>query len=198
MLDSIVTSGSGGGQNVVPRLTERVGQGVDDLTASLDQSLGTAPIGPRQAIEDIAAKSKDARDAAYKASDAKTINWASPAGREMMDVFKRMDPADLRDGIELANKILRNEKKPIINVVPSRVSRGGWKVSTLSSARSATSTRGASESSRRRRRCHGFTPVRRGTCRAVFGTPCQSMASRSTSAATRSPRPRRSGSGPNS
>jgi hypothetical protein len=108
LLDASAASGGRAGQIARTAVEDRMTRTGSALDATLDATLGPAPLGPKSAVAEIAEKSKDARGAAYGAAYGTPINYASPQGMKIEEVLGRVSPDDLIAGITEANKEMRS------------------------------------------------------------------------------------------
>lgn len=108
LLDASAASGGRAGQIARTAVEDRMTRTGATLDASLDAALGTPPLGPRTAVDAIAAKSAPAREVAYKAAYGTPIDYAAPQGRKIEEVLGRVAPDDLIAGITEANKEMRS------------------------------------------------------------------------------------------
>lgn len=103
LLDATAASGGRAGGIVRGAIDERMARTNQAVTGALDEALGAAPLGPRTAVEEIAARSAPQRAEAYKLAYETPINYASDAGRKIEDILGRIEPGVLQSAINEAN-----------------------------------------------------------------------------------------------
>jgi hypothetical protein len=108
LLDATAASGGTAGQIVRGAVDERMARTNRAVTSSLDSALGTPPLGPQTALDEIAARSAPARQEAYNLAYNTPIDYASPQGRQIEEVLGRIEPEDVMRGIREANAEMRS------------------------------------------------------------------------------------------
>lgn len=108
LLDASAASGGRAGQIARTAVDDRMTRTGEALDTTLDTVLGPAPLGPKTAVADIAARSAPARADAYQAAYSTPINYAAPQGMKIEEVLGRVAPDDLIAGIVEANKEMRS------------------------------------------------------------------------------------------
>ena len=104
LLDASAASGGTASQAVKTAVSDRAAGSIKQLESGLNQILGTAPLGPRNAVANIAEQTKEARSTAYGAAYKTPINYASPEGVAIEKVVSRIPPRVLNDAISEANE----------------------------------------------------------------------------------------------
>lgn len=108
LLDASAATGGRAGQIAREAVESRMTRTGEALDATLDATLGTAPLGPRTAVNAIAERTGPAREVAYTAAYQTPINYAAPQGVKIEEVLSRVAPDDLIAGIVEANKEMRS------------------------------------------------------------------------------------------
>jgi hypothetical protein len=108
LLDASAATGGRAGQIAREAVEGRMTRTGEALDTTLDTVLGPAPLGPKTAVAEIAAKSEPARALAYGKAYQTPINYASPQGMKIEEVLARVSPDDLIAGIVEANKEMRS------------------------------------------------------------------------------------------
>ena len=108
LLDASAATGGRAGQIALEAVESRMTRTGEALDATLDATLGTAPLGPRTAVNAIAERTGPAREVAYTAAYQTPINYAAPQGVKIEEVLSRVAPDDLIAGIVEANKEMRS------------------------------------------------------------------------------------------
>lgn len=108
LLDASAATGGRAGQIAREAVEGRMARTGEALDTTLDTVLGPAPLGPKTAVAEIAAKSEPARALAYGKAYQTPINYASPQGMKIEEVLARVSPDDLIAGIVEANKEMRS------------------------------------------------------------------------------------------
>jgi hypothetical protein len=108
LLDASAATGGRAGQITREAVEGRMTRTGEALTQNLDTALGPAPLGPRSAVDAIAARTAPARSEAYGLAYQTPINYASPKGMRIEEVLGRVSPDDLIAGIVEANKEMRS------------------------------------------------------------------------------------------
>ena len=115
LLDASAASGGAASQTVGTEISKRAQGSIQQLEGGLNEVLGEAPLGPRNAVAKIAEQTKDARSTAYGAAYNTPINYASPEGVAIEEVVSRIPSRILNEAISEANedmfaKGLRNQQ----------------------------------------------------------------------------------------
>jgi len=108
LLDASAATGGRAGQIAREAVEGRMTRTGEALDTTLDATLGAAPLGPRTAVEAIAARTAPARAEAYSLAYQTPINYAAPQGQKIEEVLGRVAPDDLIAGIVEANKEMRS------------------------------------------------------------------------------------------
>ena len=108
LLDASAATGGRAGQIAREAVEGRMTRTGEALDKTLDTVLGTAPLGPRTAVDAIAERTAPARELAYTTAYQTPINYASPQGIKIEEVLGRVAPDDLIAGIVEANKEMRS------------------------------------------------------------------------------------------
>lgn len=108
LLDASAATGGRAGQIAREAVEGRMTRTGEALDTTLDTVLGPAPLGPKTAVAEIAAKSEPARALAYGKAYQTPIDYASPQGMKIEEVLARVSPDDLIAGIVEANKEMRS------------------------------------------------------------------------------------------
>lgn len=108
LLDASAATGGRAGQVAREAVEGRMARTGEALDKTLDTVLGTAPLGPRTAVDAIAERTAPARELAYTAAYQTPINYAAPQGMKIEEVLGRVAPDDLIAGIVEANKEMRS------------------------------------------------------------------------------------------
>lgn len=108
LLDASAATGGRAGQIAREAVEGRMARTGEALDKTLDTVLGTAPLGPRTAVDAIAERTAPARELAYTAAYQTPINYAAPQGMKIEEVLGRVAPDDLIAGIVEANKEMRS------------------------------------------------------------------------------------------
>ena len=108
LLDATAASGGGAGQAVRGAIDERMARTNQAVSSSLDSALGTPPLGPQTALDEIARRSAPARKDAYNLAYNTPIDYASQQGRKIEEVLARIEPEDVMKGIREANAEMRS------------------------------------------------------------------------------------------
>lgn len=108
LLDAAAQQG-GRPLNIVDNaVTARANRSLPQVNSALDEALGPVR-GPRQTAREVAETSRPQRQAAYGQAYNTPIDYASPQGREIETLLRRIDPSDLNNAVKIANKRLRWE-----------------------------------------------------------------------------------------
>lgn len=108
LLDASAATGGRAGQIAREAVEGRMTRTGEALDKTLDTVLGTAPLGPRAAVDAIAERTAPDRAKAYGAAYGTPINYAAPQGQKIEEVLGRISPDDLIAGIVEANKEMRS------------------------------------------------------------------------------------------
>lgn len=111
VLDTAIQRGGPGGLAAREAIDQRVSRGARDVVRALDNTLGTPQgVGASQrAIRDAA---RPGVNAAYQRAYSLPIDYASPAGMEVENIFRRMPPSMTQRAIQQANELMRWERLP--------------------------------------------------------------------------------------
>tara|TARA_R110000851_G_scaffold13208_2_gene45304 strand:+ start:2369 stop:4633 length:2265 start_codon:yes stop_codon:yes gene_type:complete len=104
LLDASASSGGTASQTVGTEISKRAAGSLQQLEGGLNEVLGDAPIGPRNAVAKIAEQTKEARSTAYGAAYGAPINYASPEGAAIEGVVSRIPSRILNEAISEANE----------------------------------------------------------------------------------------------
>lgn len=108
-------SASGGGQagtiarTAIDQRMQRTGQSLD---TTLDATLGDAPVGPRTAVENIAARTAPERNRLYTEAYDSPINYSGPEGEAILKVLDKAPSSLMARAIEEANEVMRMSGMP--------------------------------------------------------------------------------------
>lgn len=108
LLDAAAQTGGRPLNIVDSAVTARANRSAGLLSGALDGALGT-PRGPIQTAREISENSRPVRQAAYDAAYNTPIDYAAPEGRAIEALLGRINPARMRDAVNLANDRLRWE-----------------------------------------------------------------------------------------
>lgn len=103
-LDHAIQRSGGAGLVARDAIGGRVSRDAQALQGALDSALGQ-PQGTQTLRADIASGTRSARSSAYDAAYASPIDYASPQGRELESILKRVSQSD----INAANELMRME-----------------------------------------------------------------------------------------
>lgn len=103
LLDATAASGGPAAQTVRGAVDARASRTGQALDATLDQTLGAAPFGPKTALDDIAARTAPQRAEAYSAAFSAPIDYSTQAGRNIEDVLSRVQPEVMMQAVNEAN-----------------------------------------------------------------------------------------------
>lgn len=106
LLDEANQSGGPASSTVTGAIGSRMARTGAALDETLDRSLGTAPLGPKTALSDIAERSQPARKEAYDLAYSTPIDYSGP-GRNIEDVLDRIEPRVVIDAVSEANAEMR-------------------------------------------------------------------------------------------
>lgn len=104
LLDAAAATGGQATATARGAIDARMTRTGEALDATLDASLGQAPLGPRTAVAEIARRTAPERALAYRTAYSTPIDYAAPQGRKIEEVLGRIAPDDLIAGITEANK----------------------------------------------------------------------------------------------
>ena len=108
-------SASGGGQagtiarTAIDQRMQRTGQSLD---TTLDATLGDAPVGPRTAVENIAARTAPERNRLYTEAYDSSINYSGLEGEAILKVLDKAPSSLMARAIEEANEVMRMSGMP--------------------------------------------------------------------------------------
>lgn len=103
LADAAGQSGPQPSQTIGDALEARAGAVKGDLEKTLTDTLGDAPLGPREAVNKIYDATRDQRQTAYDAAYKFPINYADRTGLAIEDVISRIDSKTLKEAFEEAN-----------------------------------------------------------------------------------------------
>jgi len=92
-------------------VTERAAASSRQLGEEMDVALGAKPQGMQTSYEAIASRSKGARNEAYRDAFNTPINYASPEGIRLEEIFNRIPDEWKREAIAVANRELQWQGK---------------------------------------------------------------------------------------
>ena len=103
LLDASAQSGGRAGQDVTEAVTGRMARTGQAVDATLDATLGPAPLGPKTAMDTIAEASRVPRTEAYGLAYSTPINYATGEGMAIEDVLSRIEPDVIMSAVKEAN-----------------------------------------------------------------------------------------------
>lgn len=103
LLDAAAAGGGQAGTIARTAVDERMARTGQALDATLDATLGEAPIGPRTAVESIAARTAPQRDKLYTEAFNAPINYGGPEGEAIFKVLNKTPNDLLARAIKEAN-----------------------------------------------------------------------------------------------
>jgi hypothetical protein len=112
LLDAAAAGGGQAGTIARTAVDERMARTGQALDATLDATLGEAPIGPRTAVEAIAARTAPQRDELYTEAFSTPINYGGPEGTAIFSVLDKT-PDDL-----MAQAIKEANEEMLMNNIP--------------------------------------------------------------------------------
>jgi hypothetical protein len=104
LVDAAAASGGSAGQITNRAISERMTRTGENLDQSLTTMLGQPPLGPQTAVREIAGRTKDAREAAYKLAYGKPVPYGAPEGQAIDAVLSRISPDVKSAAIKEANE----------------------------------------------------------------------------------------------
>jgi len=104
LLDASAALGGRAGQQTRTAINERMARTRQSLESTLDTALGPAPVGPRTAVTEIAARSAPQRAQAYADAYSQPINYAAESGRRIEEIIGRMPPNIVNEAVTKANQ----------------------------------------------------------------------------------------------
>ncbi len=126
LLDAAKASGGNAGQIVTDAVEGRATRTNARLDGVLDEALGKydPEVGPRRTVEEIAERTRPARNEAYGKAYAQSIDWDDVTGQELQGVLERVDPSTLQEAVTTANKLMR-DVDPTVPPIKLTVGEGG-------------------------------------------------------------------------
>jgi hypothetical protein len=112
LLDAAAAGGGQAGTIARTAVDERMARTGQALDATLDATLGEAPVGPRTAVEAIAARTAPQRDELYTEAFSTPINYGGPEGTAIFSVLDKT-PDDL-----MAQAIKEANEEMLMNNIP--------------------------------------------------------------------------------
>lgn len=106
LLDATAASGGPASQVARGAIDARATRTAASLDSTLDQILGTTPLGPQTALRDIAQRSAEPRAEAFGKAFDNIIDYTSEKGQRVNDVLSQIHPKVLNAAIEEANEEL--------------------------------------------------------------------------------------------
>ena len=111
LLDGMMTMGATGEAAAIGRqaVDTRAAQMSDELSETLDETLGEAPIGRKTLAETIQARSAPKRNRLYRQAYASPIDYTSAAGEQILKVVDRIPSRYMQTAIQNANDLMQAE-----------------------------------------------------------------------------------------
>ena len=107
LLDAASTYSPEGATIVSSSLQKRMANSRQSGGELLDDTLGTPPLGPKEAVGDIANRTKAVRQKAYADAYASPIPYVSEKGDAILGVLDRIPNRIKREAIEKANELMQ-------------------------------------------------------------------------------------------
>lgn len=104
LLDAAAAGGGQAGTIARTAVDERMARTGQALDATLDATLGEAPVGPRTAVEGIAARTAPQRDELYTEAFNTPINYGSDEGTAIFNVLDKTPDNLMAEAIREANE----------------------------------------------------------------------------------------------
>jgi hypothetical protein len=111
LLDQAASTSPSVASQVRRPVTERAVASSRQLGEEMDVALGAKPQGMQTSYEAIASRSKGARNEAYRDAFNSPINYASPEGIRLEEIFNRIPDEWKREAIAVANRELQWQGK---------------------------------------------------------------------------------------
>ena len=111
LLDQAAASSPRVAAEVRRPVTERATESSRQLSGDMDVGLGAKPEGMQTSYEAIAARSKEARGEAYREAFDSPINYASPEGMRVEEIFGRIPDQWKDEAIAIANRSMQAQGK---------------------------------------------------------------------------------------
>lgn len=111
LLDQAAASSPRVAAEVRRPVTERATESSRQLSGDMDVALGAKPEGMQTSYEAIAARSKGARGEAYREAFDSPINYASPEGMRLEEIFNRIPDQWKAEAIAIANRSMQAQGK---------------------------------------------------------------------------------------
>ena len=111
LLDGVMTMGATGEAAAIGRqaVDTRAAQMSDELSETLDETLGEAPIGRKTLAETIQARTAPKRNRLYRQAYASPIDYTSAAGEQILKVVDRIPSRYMQTAIQNANDLMQAE-----------------------------------------------------------------------------------------
>lgn len=111
LLDGMMTMGATGEAAAIGRqaVDTRAAQMSDELSETLDETLGEAPIGRKTLAETIQARTAPKRNRLYRQAYASPIDYTSAAGEQILKVVDRIPSRYMQTAIQNANDLMQAE-----------------------------------------------------------------------------------------
>jgi hypothetical protein len=107
LLDAASSLSPEGASTATKNLGGRMSRSRENVSDTLDETLGTPPLGPKQAVGDIANRTKDARNKAYEEAYNSPIPYANKKGDVIVSVLDRIPNRIKKEAIEKANELMQ-------------------------------------------------------------------------------------------
>lgn len=105
LLDASAASGGRAAETTTTAINNRMARTSADVTGTMDDVLGEAPLGPRTAVRKIAERTSDQRADLYGRAYSSPINYETGApGEKVLSVIDRVPPRVLSEAIAEANE----------------------------------------------------------------------------------------------
>jgi len=105
LLDASAASGGRAAETTTTAINNRMARTSTDVTGTMDDVLGEAPLGPRTAVRQIAERTSDQRADLYGRAYSSPINYETGApGEKVLSVIDRVPPRVLSEAIAEANE----------------------------------------------------------------------------------------------
>ena len=111
LLDGVMTMGATGEAASIGRqaVNTRAAQMSDELSETLDETLGEAPLGRKTLAETIQGRTAPKRNRLYRQAYASPIDYTSTAGEQILKVVDRIPDRYMRTAIQNANDLMKAE-----------------------------------------------------------------------------------------
>ena len=107
LLDVASSLSPEGADIALQNLGRRMSRSRENVSNTLDETLGTPPLGPKQAVGDIANRTKDARNKAYEEAYSSPVPYANEKGDAVVSVLDRIPNRIKKEAIEKANELMQ-------------------------------------------------------------------------------------------